>query len=254
VLGTFRLVTQELTIAAFNAHFGVGRSGDERGVRFDVAEVVRGFGADIAVIAECWRDDDGKGIVDELAEEGYAVEYCHMMALERRRDRGGRRDAAPRAGIWELAVLSRFPIVARREIVLGTIKGDPVGSRRALEVTTDVNGVPLDVIGVHTSSRLHTLAPLRHLYGLKRQLTNGVPQLIAGDFNFWGPPIGLMMPEWKRPVRGRTWPANKPHSQIDHVLVRGAEPIDGEVLAATSSDHRPVRARVRLVAGTRSRS
>jgi endonuclease/exonuclease/phosphatase family metal-dependent hydrolase len=234
-------------IAAFNAHFGVGRWDEERGVRFDVAEVVRRFDADIVVIAECWRDDDGKGIVDELEDEGYCAEYCHMMELDARRDRGVGRDAAPRAGTWEQAVLSRFPVINRREIAMGTIKGDPAGSRRALEVTIDVNGTPLEVIGLHTSSRLHTLAPLRHLCGLKRQLTNGRPQVIAGDFNFWGPPVALIMPGWTRPVRGRTWPARNPHSQIDHVLVRGGvEPISGEVLAATPSDHRPVRARVRL--------
>ena len=241
-------MTQELVIAAFNAHWGVGRWGDERGVRFDVAEVVRGFDADIVVVAECWRHDDGRGILDDLANDGYNVEYCQLMPLVLRRDRSGHRDAAPRVGTWELAVMSRFPIVARREITIGTIKWDPVGSRRALEVTTDVNGTPLDVVGLHTSSRLQTLAPVRHLFGLKRQLPNGRPQVIAGDFNLWGPPVALMMPGWKRPVRGRTWPAPKPHSQIDHVLVRGGiEPISGEVLAATPSDHRPVRAHVRLV-------
>ena len=143
--------------------------------------------------------------------------------------------------------MSRFPIVGRREITIGTIKWDPVGSGARAEVTTDVNGTALDVVGLHTSSRLQTLAPVRHLYGLKRQLPNGGPQIIAGDFNFWGPPIGLMMPGWQRPVRGRTWPAHKPHSQIDHVLVRGGiEPVSGEVLPATPSDHRPVRAILRL--------
>jgi len=242
-------VAHKLTIAAFNAHFGVGRWDEERGVRFDVAEVVRRFEADIVVITECWRNDDGKGILDELAEEGYAAEYCHMTELGPRSDRAGRRDAAPIAGTWEQAVLSRFPVIGRREIVIGTIKGDPAGSRRALEVTIDVNGTALEVIALHTSSRLHTLAPLRHLYGLKRQLTDGRPQVIAGDFNFWGPPIALMMPGWKRPVRGGTWPSRHPHSQIDHILVRGGvEPIGGEVLAATPSDHRPVRAYVSLSA------
>jgi endonuclease/exonuclease/phosphatase family metal-dependent hydrolase len=241
-------VPQELTIAAFNAHFGVGRWDEQRGVRFDVAHVVRRFDADIVVLAECWRAPDGKGIIDELADEGYAAEYCHMMELGPRRDRDGRRDAAPCIGTWEHAVLSRFPVIDRREIDIGTIRRDPAGSRRALAVTLDVNGTPLEVIGLHTSSRLHTLAPLRHLYGLKRQLTNGHPQVIAGDFNFWGPPISLIMPSWKRPVRGRTWPARNPHSQIDHILVRGGvEPISGNVLAATPSDHRPVRASVRLV-------
>jgi endonuclease/exonuclease/phosphatase family metal-dependent hydrolase len=52
---------------------------------------------------------------------------------------------------------------------------------------------------------------------------------------------------WHRPVRGRTYPSKSPHSQIDHVLVRGGiDPIAGEVLPETPSDHRPIRARLRL--------
>jgi endonuclease/exonuclease/phosphatase (EEP) superfamily protein YafD len=48
-------------------------------------------------------------------------------------------------------------------------------------------------------------------------------------------------------VRGRTYNAKHPHSQIDHVLFRGGiAALDGEVLAATPSDHRPIRARLRL--------
>ena len=55
---------------------------------------------------------------------------------------------------------------------------------------------------------------------------------------------------WDRPVRGRTFPARRPHSQIDHVLVRGGiQALEGEVLAETPSDHRPIRARLRLLEG-----
>jgi endonuclease/exonuclease/phosphatase family metal-dependent hydrolase len=44
-------------------------------------------------------------------------------------------------------------------------------------------------------------------------------------------------------VRGRTWPARRPHSQIDHILVSGEINVrGGEVLPDVGSDHRPVRA------------
>ena len=56
-----------------------------------------------------------------------------------------------------------------------------------------------------------------------------------------------MLPGWQRAFRGRTYPAVHPHSQIDHVLVRdNVTVVWGEVLAATPSDHRPVRARLRV--------
>jgi endonuclease/exonuclease/phosphatase (EEP) superfamily protein YafD len=115
-------------------------------------------------------------------------------------------------------------------------------------LTLDVEGTAVDVIGVHTSSKFWKLAPLKHLLALKRKLPDtGRPQVLAGDFNFWGPPIALMMRGWERPVRGRTYPAYRPHSQIDHVLVRGGiVGVSGEVLGETPSDHRPIRTRLRL--------
>lgn len=237
----------EFSVAAFNAHWGVGRFGQFRGVRFDVARLVRSFDADIVVVAEAWRDDEGRGILDPLTDAGYQIELVQQMSLDLRNDRTGVRDVAPRTGMWEMAVCSRFPVMDRREIALDAQRSDPVYSRLALSVTVDVAGTPVEVIALHTSSKVWRLAPVRHLLNAKRQLMNGTPQILAGDFNFWGPPVAMLMPGWDRPVRGRTYPSHRPHSQIDHVLVRGGiESIEGEVLAATPSDHRPVRARLRL--------
>ena len=65
-----------------------------------------------------------------------------------------------------------------------------------------------------------------------------------------GPGVTAFLPGWTRTVRGRTWPASRPHSQIDHILVRdgdaGVEVLDSEVLPAVGSDHRPVRATLRV--------
>ena len=113
-----------------------------------------------------------------------------------------------------------------------------------------IDDTPVDMIGLHTSSKFYRLAPLKHLLTLRRGLAAGGPQIVAGDFNFWGPPVGVAMRGWKRPVRGRTYPANHPHSQIDHVLVRGGiRVLGGEVLAETPSDHRPIRARLQMPSG-----
>jgi endonuclease/exonuclease/phosphatase family metal-dependent hydrolase len=236
----------EFTVAAFNAHWGVGRFGNMRGVRFDVARVVREFDADIVVVAEAWRGDDGVALLESLNGD-YNVETVDMMALNLRKDLSARRDGAPLEGMWELAVCSRYPVLDSQPVMIGNVGADPVNDRNALAVTLDLEGTRVEVFGLHTSSRLLQFAPLRHLRGLKNYLSSDGPQIIAGDFNFWGPPIGLFMRGWKRPVRGRTYPAHRPHSQIDHVLVRGGiEPLGGEVLAETPSDHRPVRARLRL--------
>jgi endonuclease/exonuclease/phosphatase (EEP) superfamily protein YafD len=86
------------------------------------------------------------------------------------------------------------------------------------------------------------------LHRLRRALPASPPPLVvAGDFNLWGPPVRMLLPGWRRAVVGRTWPARRPHSQIDHVLVRGdVTAVTGEVLSDVGSDHRPVRVRLRL--------
>ena len=59
--------------------------------------------------------------------------------------------------------------------------------------------------------------------------------------NMWGPPASSFFRGWRRAVIGRTWPAHRPHSQLDHVLVTPAiEVVDARVADATGSDHRPV--------------
>jgi endonuclease/exonuclease/phosphatase family metal-dependent hydrolase len=207
---------------------------------------VRGFDADVVVVCEAWREHDGRGLLDELETEGYRVETIEFATLE---ISGARPQAAtPGEGHWELAICSRLPITAHRPLPLGRIGRDPAGARAALACTVDVGGAPLDIIGVHVSSKLWKFAPLRQLRKQRPPLPpRGRAALVAGDFNLWAPGVVATLPHWRRAVRGRTYPAPRPHSQIDHVLVRdGVEIVAGEVLGATPSDHRPVRARLRM--------
>jgi endonuclease/exonuclease/phosphatase family metal-dependent hydrolase len=238
----------DFTLASFNCHWGVGRFRHHHAQPYDVARLIESWDADIVVVPEVVRDYDGASLLDPLVDAGYTIESVRLMDLQKRRDRSRVRDLVPRMGYWELGVATRFPIKGRREIVMGSFNTDPVGTRRALSLTLDIERTAVELIAVHTSSKFYVGTPMRQLNALKRQLEAGGPQIIAGDFNFWGPPVGMLMSEWKRPVRGRTYPGHRPHSQIDHVLVRGGiEPLSGEVLAETPSDHRPVRARLRLL-------
>ena len=71
------------------------------------------------------------------------------------------------------------------------------------------------------------------------------PAVVTGDMNLWGPAVTALLPGWRRVVRGRTWPADRPHSQLDHVLAnRSVAARDGAVLRVPGSDHLPVRATV----------
>jgi endonuclease/exonuclease/phosphatase family metal-dependent hydrolase len=66
--------------------------------------------------------------------------------------------------------------------------------------------------------------------------------------NLWGWVIGAMTHRaWRRTVRGRTFPAQRPLVGIDHILVTPkVELLHAEVVPVGGSDHLPVRAALRL--------
>ncbi len=67
--------------------------------------------------------------------------------------------------------------------------------------------------------------------------------VLAGDMNLWGPPVSSYVRGWRRAVTGRTWPAVRPHSQLDHVMVTPRVQVtDARIGGFAGSDHRPVLA------------
>jgi endonuclease/exonuclease/phosphatase family metal-dependent hydrolase len=245
----------ELTLVTFNAHAGLrprpfslprpwGSSRRPGPGPFDLTGVLIGFDADVIVVQESFRPDQGPSALDAAAEQlGFEV---HEVAFGRGvvdpwphlvRDRG--------TGDKGLTVLSRFGVRARADVPIARVLGDPALHRRALHLELDVSGEPLDLIALHFTSRL-PYGPLFQLGQLRSRLPHpGRRAVVAGDFNFWGPPIETLLDGWRRAVRGRTWPAHRPHSQIDHVLVRDdVEVLAAEVLHDVGSDHRPVRVRL----------
>ncbi len=151
-------------------------------------------------------------------------------------------------GSWGIAVLVRpdLPIEETRLVHLSVLRADRV-RRAALVVDLTVEGKPISVAGVHMS-HLHA-GSHRNWAELRRQLrTEARPDaVLAGDMNTWGPLVHLFMPGWRRAVVGRTWPTWHPHSQIDHIIVRGAlRALSGEVFPHAGSDHRPVRAELEV--------
>jgi endonuclease/exonuclease/phosphatase family metal-dependent hydrolase len=216
---------------------------------FDVAGALRSFDADVLVLQESWWPDKGPAVVDLVAADsgatvhwapfgrGIVEPWPHIISARPHRARG-------RIG---LAVVSRLPARLVEIIPVGDVPGDPALRRCALHVALDIGGKDLELIAVHLSSRL-PYAPPMQLRNLRRRLPPPDRRsVIVGDFNLWGPAVTALLPGWRRAVRGRTWPAHRPHSQIDHVLVRnGVEVVDAAVLDEVGSDHRPVRVTLRL--------
>ncbi len=208
--------------------------------------MLRSLAADVMVIQEVWRPDGECGVVDEFAaEHGFALHHV----LTGRATIGKRwpvlvPDGEGTSGI---AVLSRVPARPVREVVLGPTLGDPAPARSVPHLEVCVDGQPLQVIGVHVTSRLPHGPPIQ-LRRLARALPEaGTPTVVAGDCNFWGPGVVATLGDgWRRAVTGRTWPAHLPHSQIDHVLVRAGDvrAADPAVGPDCGSDHRPIRVRI----------
>lgn len=269
--------TPALVVANFNVHAGI----DGWGRPFDVVGACRAIDADVLAMEETWTPLEGEGLAEQVAYTlGYEVVdrvlatgrragphpgadhrwmrpldwrgSSHAIYLDSERPLGDRvvrteRFRTAERGGWGIAVLSRLPVRRAEVVDLGRLPRDR-SQRAALLVEVDVAGRALTVVGTHMShlsygSPAHFLR-LNRL--LEERLGDG-PAVLAGDMNLWGPPVTAFFWHWRRALRQRTWPAWRPHSQVDHILVRGPVQVtSAEVLPMSGSDHRPVRARLSI--------
>lgn len=256
-------------------HAGV----DGWGRPFDLVAVCREIDADVLVVQETWTPDNGTGIAEVVGSAlGYDVfeqplargrlaaphpqadrrwvqslrgrGWNHALYLDNERSfdvtvgRSRRYlDADP--GHWGIAVLSRLPVHSHGVVDLGRLKHDQA-RRFAVVVKLGLSGIPLTVIGTHMSH--FTYGAHIQFLRLSRAIRQMVPSgagVLAGDMNLWGPPVAAFFPGWRRALRRRTWPAWRPHSQVDHILIRGPlRVVGGEVFDSRGSDHLPLRARL----------
>ena len=235
-----------LSLASFNTHYGLRPVRRPTPEPYDLTAAVRSLDADVVVLQEAWRPDGRHGQADDAARAlGY--ELLHELTGRASITTRWPQLSATGIGTSGIVVLTRLPARRVGSIVVGPTLGDPAPARSALEVELQVGAAALRLVAVHLTSRL-PLGPPMQLRRLARALPPpGVPAVLAGDCNFWGPGVRALVRGWRRAVRGRTWPARLPHSQIDHVLVRpGIEVLRAEVLDDLGSDHRPVRVELRL--------
>ena len=142
-------------------------------------------------------------------------------------------------GTLGIAVLVRdgLPIADSHIVPLPTLRRDHV-RRAAVVVDLAVDGVDISVIGTHMS-HLH-MGSSRHYRQLRDDLEGQArpTAVLSGDMNLWGPPVRYFLRGWHRAVKGASWPTWHPHSQIDHILVRGSISIvSGEVRPDAGLDH-----------------
>jgi endonuclease/exonuclease/phosphatase family metal-dependent hydrolase len=267
-----------LSIANYNMHCGI----DGWGRPYDYLGSIVALDADVIVLEEAWTaEGDATGgqahaaarhlgyqVVAQSLGEGRRIQpqpdaddrwiaqpsfrdrnralffdTVHPMRPMRPSVHALTRYQEAEPGSMGIAVLVRpeLPMEASRVLRLRHLRADRL-RRAAIVVDLTVEGRPISVAGIHMSHLLYgsprQFAELRH-----RLHADARPDaVLAGDMNSWGPLVRLFMPGWRRSVKGPSWPTWRPHSQIDHILVRGAlRPRAGRVLPHAGSDHRPVR-------------
>lgn len=228
-------------MTSFNTRWGLDV--DDR--PFDWMGACAAFDSDLIVLQEVWEPTDGSGpLRHRAADLGYSVHHAALSPslVDPRPEITAEVDDA--AGTWGVALLSRRPVVATRQVEMGRMfERWDVASRPVLLADVAIgDDLTVTVAAIHLSFALpNAVAQLRRLGGL---LSVERPGIIAGDCNLWGrPTVRLLGGSWRRAVKGRTWPADRPHSQLDHILVTPhLRVVDGHVLRGVGSDHLPVQA------------
>ncbi len=270
-----------LSIANYNMHCGM----DGWGRPYDFVGAIAALDADVIVLEEAWTSegDTAGGQAAEAARAMGSQVVTHTLGHGRRiRPQPGAPDSWRARPMWAeatkplymegarplpekvrsmrrwqeaepgtlgIAVLVRpeLPIQATRLVPMSVLRADGL-RRAALVVDLTVDGTPISVAGTHMSHLL--FGSHRNWSELRRQLQDEArpDAVLAGDMNAWGPLVHhLFMRGWRRAVIGPSWPTWRPHSQIDHILVRGAlRPVAGAVLPHAGSDHRPVRVELEI--------
>ena len=266
------------TVATYNVHAGV----DAWGRPVDAVGDALSLGADVYLLQENWVDRAGDSVASALghrldatvlevplaqgrrggprSDAGDAwhrrrafVDGDHALFVDSELPLRGqlattRRFAEAEEGTWGIALVSRLPIAASRVFDLGRRRRDRA-HRRVIVAQVVAPGGLVEIACVHMSHLIHgspvQIRALARVLG-GRSATHGAT-IVGGDMNCWATPLRTLLPGWQRAASGPTWPAWKPHSQLDHLLVgRRLAVVDGAVVPATASDHRPVVATVAL--------
>jgi endonuclease/exonuclease/phosphatase family metal-dependent hydrolase len=238
-------------VATFNLHAGV----DGWGRPTRVLEVIKELDADVLILPELWRADDGPDFYEDLSttlhlEGGFAPlahgervtmgaggttwqpRFAHFFG-----ERGlyftehrslTKVQLASRAqlehveqGTWGLGLLTRLEVEDVRVISLGREPREKV-QRALLVAQLRNNDRSFYVLAIHGAHLSHgSYRQYQRVSEFVETLDPELPILIGGDFNSWRPLLRLLLPGWHSLATGRTWPAPRPHSQIDHILGRG---------------------------------
>ncbi len=229
-----------LTVASMNLHCGMSRTGQP----FDLEQVICGLGASVIGLQETWTaaaapEDSLSAAARVLGARLLRTSLCTFPDLS---VLGLPPGSGP--GEYGIAVLSTLPVAGYEVVSLGLVPGDTIPRPAQMVWLTLGNGDVLRFVNTHLTNR--PFSPVQ-LWRLRRLLGgHDGPTVVTGDLNM-PRPVARLTAGYAPAVGGRTWPAERPLLQLDHVLAsRHIDRLDGTVLRAVGSDHLPVRARLRV--------
>ena len=266
-----------MRVATFNLHAGV----DGWGRPTRVLDLVKELDADVLILPELWRADEGPDFYEELRTSLHLDGGFAALAKGERVTSGvGTTTWQPRlahfvgerglyfnehrtltkaqltsrsqlghveAGTWGLGLLTRLAVEDVRVVSLGRLPREKV--QRALVVARLREGErSFHVLAIHGAHLSHgSYRQYRRVKEFVATLDPALPVLLGGDFNSWRPLLRLFLPGWQTLAKGRTWPAPRPHSQIDHLLGRGPWISHQSFTRDGGSDHLALVADIDLV-------
>jgi len=232
-------VPSEITVATYNVHRWIGRTGRRKADPGQAEFVLSELGADVIALQEVLRPVDAPDLLEELADRlGLHVAF----AVARRHKKG------------ELgnAILSRWPIQSASTL---DISHSRIERRSAVAARFSGAMGRFAVIATHLSlvdrTRKHQV---KSLMGHPELAVTG-PAILMGDMNAWRNcqatrALDDELEKHGNPKWPASFPSTKPLLALDRIYARGAHvqkvwSHDTEA-SRTASDHLPVIARITL--------
>lgn len=240
-----------LRVATYNIHKGVQGLGPTRRLEIhNLGLAVEQLDADIVCLQEVRKMNRREAAyfanwpavsqAEYLAPDGYEAVY-HTNAVTRDGEHGN-------------ALLSRWPV---RDIKHLDVSDHRFEQRGLLHAEVMFRGRSVHTVVVHlgliAGSRVRQIYQLQQF--IEREVPPSAPVVVAGDFNDWGHHIkrtlaGYGMREYDGDSSTFTYPSRLPLAQLDHVYVRGLEPLSLMVPQGRiwwrMSDHLPLIAEFKL--------
>ena len=233
---SFRHVNAPFAIASWNLFQGLHHSSVRDGWVHNLAleNHLCSLDADVLVLPEAWRFNQ--------ANPTWAEDIAHRMGYELHQWVSDTPSRSPNIVPWRIVMMTRIPARALPPQVMPRLPG--FGQRAIVRAKLTDSGLTVaaaHLYGIHLLLRPAPRAWMKERAELRTAAAAN--DIVAGDLNMWGPVIQRDARTLRPAVRGRTYPAKRPHSQIDHILLSDrVEVLANGVLPDMGSDHRAVYA------------